>query len=188
MATRSNRVLMAAPRPFDGFVEQTKRVSPTCLIHVERNRYSVPASFANRPVSVRVYADRLVVAAEGQFIAEHRRIIERSHRIGPHRLRLAPLPECAAAQARAPCATAPRSPICPTAFKRLQAILLTPFGRRPGNGGDPGLGAAPRRRGDTDGRRIGLRSRRSFEAAHLEFAGPVARHAPRRRRSTRHRR
>ena len=47
---------------FDGFVEQSKRVSPTCLISFERNRYSVPASFANRPVSLRIYPDRLVVA------------------------------------------------------------------------------------------------------------------------------
>ena len=46
--------LMCMPAPFDGFVEHTKRVSPTCLIAFERNRYSVPASFANRPVSVRV--------------------------------------------------------------------------------------------------------------------------------------
>jgi len=46
--------LMAVGRPFDGFVEHTKRVSPTCLIHFERNRYSVPASLANRPVSLRV--------------------------------------------------------------------------------------------------------------------------------------
>jgi len=28
--------LMPVPRPFDGFVEHTKRVSPTCLVHVER--------------------------------------------------------------------------------------------------------------------------------------------------------
>ena len=40
--------LMQLPRPFDGFVEYAKRVSPTCLLHLERNRYSVPASFANR--------------------------------------------------------------------------------------------------------------------------------------------
>ncbi|OWR02908.1 hypothetical protein CDO81_15065, partial [Roseateles puraquae] len=33
----------------------------------ERTRYSVPASYANRPVSLRVYADRLVVAAEGTW-------------------------------------------------------------------------------------------------------------------------
>ena len=42
--------LMPMGRPFDGFVEYGKRVSPTCLVHLERNRYSVPASFANRPV------------------------------------------------------------------------------------------------------------------------------------------
>ncbi|QXX73780.1 hypothetical protein MHY1_p00180 (plasmid) [Methylovirgula sp. HY1] len=71
--------LMAVSRPFDGFVEYTKRVSPTCLIHLERNRYSVPASLANRPVSLRVYPEKIVVAAEGQLICEHRRIIDRSH-------------------------------------------------------------------------------------------------------------
>jgi hypothetical protein len=70
---------MPSPRPFDGFVEHSKRVSPTCLIHLERNRYSVPASFANRPVSVRVYPERIVIAAEGQILCEHPRIIERSH-------------------------------------------------------------------------------------------------------------
>jgi transposase len=73
------QALMPVSRPFDGFVEYTKRVSPTCLVHLERNRYSVPASFANRPVSVRVYPERIVVAAEGQVICEHRRIIDRSH-------------------------------------------------------------------------------------------------------------
>ena len=71
--------LMPVPPAFDGFVEQSKRVSPTCLISFERNRYSVPASFANRPVSLHVYPDRLVVAAEGQVVCEHPRIIGRSH-------------------------------------------------------------------------------------------------------------
>lgn len=71
--------LMQVARPFDGFVEYTKRVSPTCLVHLERNRYSVPAPFANRPVSLRVYPERIVVATEGQIVCEHRRIIDRSH-------------------------------------------------------------------------------------------------------------
>ena len=70
---------MQLPRPFDGFVEYGKRVSPTCLIHLERNRYSVPASFANRPVSVRVYPERVVVVAEGQIVCEHPRSFARSH-------------------------------------------------------------------------------------------------------------
>jgi transposase len=71
--------LMPLPRAFDGFVEHTKRVSPTCLVHFERNRYSVPASYANRPVSLRVYAARLVVVAESQVLCEHARIIHRRH-------------------------------------------------------------------------------------------------------------
>ena len=71
--------LMPPGKAFDGFVEHTKRVSPTCLVHFERNRYSVPASFANRPVSLRVYPERVVVAAEGQIVCEHRRVIDRSH-------------------------------------------------------------------------------------------------------------
>lgn len=47
----------------------------------------MPASFANRPVSLRIYPDRLVVlkarlwrdAAEGQILCEHERQINRSH-------------------------------------------------------------------------------------------------------------
>ena len=72
--------LMKPGRPFDGFVEHTKRVSPTCLVHFDRNRYSVPASFANRPVSLRIYPDRIVVVAEGQKVCEHTRVIDRTHR------------------------------------------------------------------------------------------------------------
>jgi transposase len=74
-----SQALMPTSRLFDGFVEHTKRVSPTCLVHFDRNRYSVPASFANRPVSLRVYPDRVVVAAEGLIVCEHQRIISRSH-------------------------------------------------------------------------------------------------------------
>jgi len=73
-------MLMVLPPAFDGFVEHSKRVSPTCLITFERNRYSVPASFANRPVSLRVYPERLVIVAEGQTVCTHDRIIDRSHR------------------------------------------------------------------------------------------------------------
>lgn len=66
-------------RTFDGFVECSKRVSLTCLIHFDRHRYSVPASFANHAVSVRVYPGRIVVVAEGHAVCEHPRIIARSH-------------------------------------------------------------------------------------------------------------
>jgi transposase len=74
--------LMPLPTAFDGFVELSKRVSPTCLITFDRNRYSVPASFANRPISLHIYPERLVIVAEGHVICTHERIIERSHRPG----------------------------------------------------------------------------------------------------------
>ena len=73
--------LMPLPVAFDGFIGLSRRVSPTCLISFERNRYSVPASFANRPVSLRIYPDRLVVAAEGNILCEHVRVIQRSHHL-----------------------------------------------------------------------------------------------------------
>ncbi len=70
--------LIKPRRPLDGFVEHTKRVSPTCLVHFDRNRYSVPASFANRPVSLQIYPERIVVVAEGRRACEHARVIDRA--------------------------------------------------------------------------------------------------------------
>ncbi len=71
--------LMQVGRAFDGYVGHPKRISPTCLVTFERNRYSVPSSFANRPVSLHVYPDRLKVVAENQVIAEHSRLFNRHH-------------------------------------------------------------------------------------------------------------
>ncbi len=120
--------LMRMPPPFDGFVEYTKRVSPTCLIAFDRNRYSVPASYANRAVSLRVYADRLVVAAEDQVIAEYPRVFTRDHNrpgrtIYDWRHYLAVLQrKLGALRNGAPFAALPDS------FRRLQTMLL----KRPG--------------------------------------------------------
>jgi transposase len=69
--------LMPLPAAFDGFVEHAKRVSSTCLIAFENNRYSVPASFANRIISLRVYAERLVIVAEARVVAIHQRVFSR---------------------------------------------------------------------------------------------------------------
>jgi len=121
-------VLMPLPPAFDGFVEQSKRVSPTCLISFERNRYSVPASFANRPVSLRVYPDRLVVAAEGQILCEHARVIQRNHQL-PSRTIFDWRHYLAVIQ-RKPGALRNGAPFAelPPAFRQLQDHML----RRPG--------------------------------------------------------
>ena len=120
--------LMRLGRPFDGFVEHTKRVSPTCLVAFERNRYSVPASFANRPVSLRVYPERLVIAAEGRVLCEHGRIIERSHHL-PGRT-IYDWRHYLAVVQRKPGALRNGAPFTemPDAFRQLQGQFL----RRPG--------------------------------------------------------
>ena len=76
--------LMRLVRPFDRFVEYAKRVSPTCLIYLERNRYSVLASFANRPVSMRVKATqklrlfhRKLLLGQNVFLAQLREALNR---------------------------------------------------------------------------------------------------------------
>lgn len=71
---RERRHLMKVDASFDGFIEQTKKVSSTCLVNYNRNKYSVPASFANRRVSLHIYPDKLEFIAEGQKIAEHVRV------------------------------------------------------------------------------------------------------------------
>ena len=116
--------LMKMPPPFDGFVEHTKRVSPTCLIVFERNRYSVPAAFANRPVSVRIYAERVVIVAEGRVIGEHPRLITRGHD-RPGRTVYDWRHYLGVIQ-RKPGALRNGAPFAelPEAFRRLQAVLL----------------------------------------------------------------
>ncbi|WP_423680284.1 MULTISPECIES: IS21 family transposase [unclassified Undibacterium] len=115
--------LMPVGQAFDGFVEHTKRISPTCLITFERNRYSVPASFANRPVSLHVYADRLLIIAEGKVIAEHQRLINRHHLPG---YTIYDWRHYLSVLQRKPGAIRNGAPFAelPQAFQSLQSILL----------------------------------------------------------------
>lgn len=58
---------------FDGYFEQAVRVSSTCLASYDRTRYSVPSEHAGQRVSLRAYADRIVVVADGSVVAHHPR-------------------------------------------------------------------------------------------------------------------
>lgn len=120
--------LMPLPTAFDGFVELSKRVSPTCLITFDRNRYSVPASFANCAVSLHIYPERLVIVAEGAVICTHVRIIERSHR-QPGRV-IYDWRHYLAVLQRKPGALRNGAPFVemPKAFRQLQGLML----RKPG--------------------------------------------------------
>jgi transposase len=69
--------LRAMPAPFDGFAEKSARISATCLVHFERNRYSVECRYVGQVASVHAYAERIVVLCGGQVIGEHPRCFER---------------------------------------------------------------------------------------------------------------
>ena len=55
--------------PFHGFREVDVGSSKTCLVRFDRNRYSIEAKAANRPVQLRAYADRVVVRFDGEVVA-----------------------------------------------------------------------------------------------------------------------
>ena len=67
----------AMPAPFDGYVEKPARVSSTCLVNVQRNRYSVPCELAGQMVSTRLYPNRVSVVAGDTVVASHDRLVDR---------------------------------------------------------------------------------------------------------------
>ena len=66
--------LMPMPEAFDGYVESPARVSSTCLVNVNRNRYSVPCEWAGQIVSTRLYPARVAVVAGDAIVASHQRL------------------------------------------------------------------------------------------------------------------
>jgi hypothetical protein len=70
-------VLRTIIASFDGYVEHMARVSSTCLVALDRNRYSVPADFAGRAVSVRSTATEVRIVADDVVIGEHARCFGR---------------------------------------------------------------------------------------------------------------
>ena len=79
--TREHEQLRPVGQAFDGYVESTVRVQKTCLIQYDRNRYSVPCEYAQRHVSVRAYAHRLVITDGQQVLAEHIRQFTRGETV-----------------------------------------------------------------------------------------------------------
>ncbi|WP_264657993.1 IS21 family transposase [Azospirillum canadense] len=59
--------------PFDGFHEVEATASKTCLVTFDRNKYSIHAKAARRPVQIRAYAERLVVWCDGEIVPDHPR-------------------------------------------------------------------------------------------------------------------
>ena len=70
--------MMPMPTPFDGYVEKPARVSSTCLVSVQRNRYSVPCELAGQRVSTRLYPTQVCIVVGDAIVARHDRLSDRS--------------------------------------------------------------------------------------------------------------
>jgi transposase len=77
MLEHEQSYLMPMPVPFDGYVETLARVSSTCLVSVQRNRYSVPCALVGQMVSVRLYPQRVEIVAAEAAVASHERLFDR---------------------------------------------------------------------------------------------------------------
>jgi transposase len=74
-------LLRATPAPFDGYAEKSGRVSATCLVSFERNRYSVESRYVGQVATIRAYAQRIVLVCAGEPAGEHPRCFERGRTI-----------------------------------------------------------------------------------------------------------
>ena len=52
------------------------RVSSTCLVTLQRNRYSAPCRLANQMVAVHQYADHIAIVCDNTVAASHARLLD----------------------------------------------------------------------------------------------------------------
>ena len=62
---------------FEAYQERECRASSTSLVSYDNNQYSVDCFAARKPVTIRAYADRIVVMHDGARVANHPRAFGR---------------------------------------------------------------------------------------------------------------
>jgi transposase len=78
MFTEEKAKLRPAPaQPYDSALVIPIGVSARCRVVVETNRYSVPPAYASKPLTLKLYADRLRLYAGEGLVTEHVRSYER---------------------------------------------------------------------------------------------------------------
>ena len=70
--------LMPMVVPFDGYVETVGKVSSTCLVTFDRNRYSALCELVGQVVGIRVYPERIDLVAHDAVVASHVRSFGRN--------------------------------------------------------------------------------------------------------------
>jgi transposase len=76
-AEEKNKLMTLPVSPFDGYQESVARVSPQLLISFDRNRYSVNAMAVGKTVSVRAYADKIIMVMNNTVVGIHQRNLSR---------------------------------------------------------------------------------------------------------------
>jgi len=64
-------------RPYEAAAVHLTRANSRCRVCFDSNRYTVPPRFADKPVLLKAYPERLVLYHQDQPIAEHRRSYQR---------------------------------------------------------------------------------------------------------------
>jgi len=77
MLEQERAEMMPMPTAFDGYVEKPAKASSTCLVAIDRNRYSLPCEYAGKRVSSRLYAYHVAVAIVDKIVASHARLAGR---------------------------------------------------------------------------------------------------------------
>ena len=73
MLEEEQPALMPMITPFDGYVETLGKVSSTCLVVEERNRYSAPCELVGQMVGLRIYPERIDRVSHDAVVASHAR-------------------------------------------------------------------------------------------------------------------
>jgi transposase len=79
MLEQEQAQMMPMTTPFDGYATDSVKVSSTCLVNVQRNRYSVPCEWAGQRVNSRVYPTQVCIVADDRIVATHERLTERDN-------------------------------------------------------------------------------------------------------------
>jgi hypothetical protein len=62
---------------FVGYTTEERRADLQCLVRFDNNHYSLPCEYAGKHVSIRIFAQRVVIAVGGNTVAEHTRSFEK---------------------------------------------------------------------------------------------------------------
>ncbi len=68
---KEKETLIPVHFPFDSYAERECRISSTCLVHYDRNHYSVLSKLAGQSATVLATADLIQIVKNGEIVGEH---------------------------------------------------------------------------------------------------------------------